>query len=278
MEIPDKTTSLLPFGSSRLVAFLQPLTPMMVTNLKIIFLFLWLLQCGGGSVDVQQKPPIQIALLKEGISIPCQVIFPYMPKYTTFSIFYYWVNSRGQNTSIYSRSENVAVPSGKENRTATISYDYRVTPLHDTSSTGTYYCTVKWNSIQKMGKGVFVLARGTGYVETSSGWGTLITFTVLLAALSMTATALLLWKRKVLCPTRNQLNILRQKVEVQPPSANPPPSPPPVYDSLDAQQVDVYSILDNNTNIPSVGRSPPGKTPKKQATLEESSDTLYENI
>lgn len=34
---------------------------------------------------------------------------------------------------------------------------------------------------------------------------------------------------QVLCPRRNQLNILRQKVETQPPSAIPPP-PPPVYD------------------------------------------------
>lgn len=34
---------------------------------------------------------------------------------------------------------------------------------------------------------------------------------------------------QVLCPKRNQLNILRQKVETQPPSAVPPP-PSPVYD------------------------------------------------
>lgn len=47
MEIPDKPPSLLPFGSSCLVAFLQPLTPIMASNLKVIFLFLWLLQCGG---------------------------------------------------------------------------------------------------------------------------------------------------------------------------------------------------------------------------------------
>lgn len=39
---------------------------------------------------------------------------------------------------------------------------------------------------------------------------------------------------QVLCPRRNQLNILRQKVETQPPSVTPPPPPPPppssVYD------------------------------------------------
>lgn len=34
--------------------------------------------------------------------------------------------------------------------------------------------------------------------------------------------------QQVVCPRRNQLNILRQKVETQPPSASPPP--PPVYD------------------------------------------------
>ncbi|KAM9293811.1 NFAT activation molecule 1 isoform 2-T2 [Morus bassanus] len=265
----------MPFGSLYLVAFLQPLTSIMASNLKVIFLFLWLLQRGGGNVDVQQKPPIQVALLKEGISIPCKVVFPYMPKYTKFSIFYYWINSLGQKTSIYSRSENVDIPSGKENETATISYDHSIMPPVNTTSTGTYYCKVKWNSIEKMGKGVFVLARG--YVEPSHGQEILVTLTALLAALSIATTALLLWKRKVLCPRGNQLNILRQKVETQLPSASPPP-PPPVYDCLDLQQVDVYSVLENNTNDPSPRKSPPGKTPKKQATLEESSDTLYENI
>ncbi|XP_009473529.1 PREDICTED: NFAT activation molecule 1 [Nipponia nippon] len=248
----------------------------MASNLKVIFLFLWLLQCEGGDFGVEQKPPIQVALLKEGISIPCEVKFPYTPKYTKFSIFYYWINSLGQKTSIYNRSENVVIPPGKENETATISYDHGIVPLGNTFSTGTYYCDVKWNGIEKMGKGVFVLARGTGYVETSYEWEILII--IVLAALSIAATVLLLWKRKVLCPRRNQLNILRQKVETQPPSASPPPPPPPLYDCLDLQQVDVYSILENNTNNPSPRKSPPGKTPKKQATLEESFDTFYENI
>ncbi|XP_008929753.2 NFAT activation molecule 1 isoform X2 [Manacus vitellinus] len=277
MEIPDKSPSLLPFGSSCLVVFLQPLTPIMASNLKVIFLFLWLLQCGGENVDVQQKPPIQVALLKEEISIPCKVIFPYMPKYTKFSICYYWINSLGQKTSIYNRSENLPIPSGEENKTAAIPYDHRIVPLEKTSSTGTYYCEVKWNDIQKVGKGVFVLARGTGYIDTSHGWEILVTLTVLLAALSIIATALLLWKRKVLCPRRSQLNILRQKVETQLPSASPPP-PPPVYDSLDVRQIDIYSVLENNTKNPSLKKNPPRKTPQKQATLEESSDTLYENI
>ncbi|NXE77855.1 NFAM1 protein, partial [Cochlearius cochlearius] len=117
-------------------------------------------------------------------------------KYTKFSIVYYWINSLGQETPIYERSEDLPIPSGKENMTAAIAYNHRIMPLEGTSSTGTYYCEVKWNDIQKKGKGVFVLARGTGYVETSYGWEILITLTTLLAALSITATALLLWKRK----------------------------------------------------------------------------------
>ncbi|NXK21977.1 NFAM1 protein, partial [Arenaria interpres] len=117
-------------------------------------------------------------------------------KYTKFSISYYWINSLGQKTSIYHRSENVAIPSGKENQTATISYDHTITSLQTPSSTGTYYCDVKWDDIRIMGKGVFVLARDTGYVETSYGWEVLITLTTLFAVLSITATALLLWKRK----------------------------------------------------------------------------------
>uniref|UniRef100_A0A8B9F250 NFAM1 Ig-like domain-containing protein n=1 Tax=Amazona collaria TaxID=241587 RepID=A0A8B9F250_9PSIT len=227
----------------------------------------WRCPSRGASVNVWQKPPIQVVLLEEGISIPCTVIFPYMPKYTTFSIFYYWINPLGQKTSIYSKLESVTIPPGEENKTATVSYKHIIKPLENTSSTGTYYCDVKWNNIHKMGKGVFVLARGAGYVETSYGWEVLITFTVLLAALSIAATALLLWKRKVLFPKRNQLNILTQKVETQPPSAVPPP-PSPVYDCLDLQQVDVYSILKDNTNNPSPRKSPPGKVRAEVLLLE----------
>ncbi|NXQ49797.1 NFAM1 protein, partial [Catharus fuscescens] len=154
-------------------------------------------------------------------------------KYTKFSIYYYRINSLDQKTSIYNSSKNVDIPSGKQNTTATIHYNYSITPLGNTASTGTYYCEVKWSDTQKKGNGVFVLVRDTGYVNTSYGWEILVTLTVLLAVLSITATALLLWKRKassnpVLCPRKNQPNILRQNVETQLPSASP--LPPPVYD------------------------------------------------
>nr|XP_013802786.1 PREDICTED: NFAT activation molecule 1 [Apteryx mantelli mantelli] len=254
------------------------LDPIMASNLRVIFLFLWSLQCGGGQVNVQQRPPIQVALLKEKVSIPCKVTFPYMMKYTKFSIIYYWINSVGKKTFIYNKSVEIHIPPGEENRTTTQSYNYKTMPLESTSFTGTYYCEVKWNDIAKMGGGIFVLVRDAGYIQTSYTWEILITLTALLAALSITGTALLLWKRKVVCPGRNQLlNIPRHKMETQPPSANPAPATP-IYDCLDSQQVDVYSVLGSNTEKLSCRRSPPMKTPKKQGTLEESFDTLYENI
>uniref|UniRef100_A0A669Q8T9 NFAM1 Ig-like domain-containing protein n=1 Tax=Phasianus colchicus TaxID=9054 RepID=A0A669Q8T9_PHACC len=257
--------------------FQEPFDLTMGSNLKVIFLFLRLLHYGGGDVSVQQKPLIQVALLKEKVSIPCEVIFPYNLKYTTFTIFYYWINAWDQEVSIYNKKEQVDIPPGKENKTAIKSYNYKTMPLESTSSTGTYYCKVQWNDIQIKGKGVFVLVRGTGYAQTSYGREILITFTTLLAALSITATALLVWKRKILCPKKNQLNIRRQKTETQPPSASPP-TPSPVYDCLDSQQVEVYSVLENNTKIPEHRTSLPGKTPKEEETLEEYGDTLYENI
>ncbi|NXV71850.1 NFAM1 protein, partial [Atlantisia rogersi] len=117
-------------------------------------------------------------------------------KYTNFLISYFWVNSLGQKTSIYSTQRNVIIPSGQENKTAMLSYDHVIMSPENTFSTGTYYCKVKWNDIQQMGKGVYILARGSGYVETSHRWEILITLSALLAALSITTTALLLWKRK----------------------------------------------------------------------------------
>uniref|UniRef100_A0A8C2Y9R3 NFAM1 Ig-like domain-containing protein n=1 Tax=Coturnix japonica TaxID=93934 RepID=A0A8C2Y9R3_COTJA len=98
--------------------------------------------------------------LTRAISIPCEVVFPYTPKYTRFTIFYYWINALDQEVSIYSKKQEVDIPPGKENMTAIISYDYETKPLESISSTGTYYCKVQWDDIQIKGKGVFVLVRG----------------------------------------------------------------------------------------------------------------------
>ncbi|KFR11040.1 hypothetical protein N306_07398, partial [Opisthocomus hoazin] len=149
-------------------------------------------------------------------------------KYTKFAISYYWINSLGQKTSIYSRSENVDIPSGKENQTATIPYNYRIMPFENTPSTGTYYCEVKWNDIQEKGKGVFVLARGG---VRAAGFDLALVFSSSLGRWCFLHMChLVSCPEQVLCPRRNRVNILRQKVETQPPPASPPPPPPPVYD------------------------------------------------
>lgn len=114
----------------------------------------------GGDLSVQQKPVIQVALLKEKVSIPCEVTFLYTMKYTRFTIFYYWINAQDQEVSIYNKKEQVDIPPGKENKTAIRSYSHETKPLESTSSTGTYYCKVEWDGIQIKGKGVFVLVRG----------------------------------------------------------------------------------------------------------------------
>lgn len=120
---------------------------------------LTIITLAGGDVKVQQNPLIQVALLKEEVSIPCEVTFLYTLKYTKFSIFYYWFNSSGQRTSIYNREENVQIPPGKENTSITKSYNHKTMPLESHSS-GTYYCEVQWSDIQKMGNGVYILVRG----------------------------------------------------------------------------------------------------------------------
>uniref|UniRef100_A0A8C4J9H7 NFAM1 Ig-like domain-containing protein n=1 Tax=Dromaius novaehollandiae TaxID=8790 RepID=A0A8C4J9H7_DRONO len=139
------------------VPYFLSLSPSILIDVRWL---LTIITLAGGQVNVQQRPPIRVALLKEEVSIPCKVTFPYIMKYTKFSVFYYWINLVGKKTFIYSKSVKIQIPPGEENRTTTQSYDHKTTPLESTSFTGTYYCEVKWDHIVKVGSGVFVLARG----------------------------------------------------------------------------------------------------------------------
>ncbi|KGL76417.1 NFAT activation molecule 1, partial [Tinamus guttatus] len=117
-------------------------------------------------------------------------------KYTKFSICYYWINSVGKKTFIDRKVLDIPIPPGEENKTTTRSYSHKTMPLESTSFTGTYYCEVIWDDTVKMGAGVFVLATDAVYIQTSYRWEILLTFTTIFAALSITGTGLLLWKRK----------------------------------------------------------------------------------
>ncbi|OXB70052.1 UNVERIFIED_CONTAM: hypothetical protein H355_012609, partial [Colinus virginianus] len=225
-----------------------------------------------GDVSVQQKPLIQVALLKEKVSIPCEVIFPYTLKYTRFTVFYYWINAWDQEVSIYNKKEQVDIPPGEENKTAIKSYSHKTKPLESTSSTGTYYCKVQWDDIQIKGKGVFVLVRGivSTYIYSVKLPSAITTTESVHAFLCENYVADAdLWLQGTPGFSTHRDSEIEHRVAAVGRPANL---------CLDSQQVEVYSVLKNNTKIPEHRKSPPDKTPKKQGTLEEYSDTLYENI
>ncbi|XP_024068884.1 NFAT activation molecule 1 [Terrapene carolina triunguis] len=290
----------------------------MAASLNAIFLLLWLLQRGGWQVagqkvSVKQTPLIQVAFANEKVSMKCLVSYPYMKEYTTFTIHYYWVNSEGKRVTIKNCPVSEAIPTGQMNQTTEKDYPHTIGPSENPPATGTYYCEAVWKSTTEKGNGVFILVRDTGYREPSPGtWKFLIALTTILTILSITGTALLLWKRKlVVCPGRWP-DVLQRcpnlSTGAQAPSGSSEPSGS-IYTCLESHQAEVYSVLEDNMNSLSLEKNPTatlqdmnisqpdrvedrnedcGKTGKKkkkkkekksqQETLEEPFDTLYENI
>ncbi|CAM5083940.1 unnamed protein product [Eretmochelys imbricata] len=246
----------------------------MVSSLNAIFLLLWLLQRGGRQVagqkvSVKQTPLIQVAFANEEVSVNCLVSYPYMKEYTTFTIHYYWVNSQGKTATIKNSLVSEAIPPGRTNQTTEKDYPHTIGPPGNPSATGTYYCEAKWTSITITGKGVFILFRDTGYREPSpSAWKFLIALTTILTILSITETALLLWKRKIChlvsCPKlvvcRGRCPDVLQRCPdlstgTQAPSGSSEPSGS-IYTCLESHQAEVYSVLENNMNSLSLETNP----------------------
>ncbi|KAM7182478.1 NFAT activation molecule 1 isoform 2-T2 [Macrochelys suwanniensis] len=246
----------------------------MASSLNAIFLLLWLLQHGGRpvagqKVSVKQTPLIQVAFANEEVSMKCLVSYPYMKEYITFTIHYYWVNSQGQRVAIKSYSVSEKIPAGQTNQTTEKDYPHTVGSLENPPATGTYYCEAKWTSTTKKGNGVFILVRDTGYREPSPGtWKFLIALTTILTILSITETALLLWKRKtchsvpcpklVVCPGRCP-GVLERCPDLstgaQAPSGSSEPSGS-FYTCLESHQAEIYSVLEDNTNSLSLEANP----------------------
>ncbi|XP_019370426.1 PREDICTED: NFAT activation molecule 1 [Gavialis gangeticus] len=280
----------------------------MASNTNIIFLFLWLLQHGEGrQVEVQQEPLIQVAFANEQVLMTCVVSFPRTTQYSSFIGSCYLLNSKGQRTTIKTYPISVPIPAGQENQTAKESYRCDIEPFK--AASGTYYCEANWTRVTQKGHGTFVLVRDTGYLETSSiTWRFLVTLTTVLAILSITATALLLWKRKVVCPKRSQPQS-SPDLGVRAPATSGSSEPSgSIYTCLESHQPDIYSVLENDTHSPAPENSPTAKpkstnsepardrhrsedcekagrkkkkmrdTAPKQETPEEIFDTLYENI
>ncbi|XP_034630841.1 NFAT activation molecule 1 [Trachemys scripta elegans] len=246
----------------------------MASSLNAIFLLLWLLQRGGRQVagqkvSVKQTPLIQVAFANENVSMKCLVSYPYMKEYTTFTIYYYWVNSEGKRVTIKNFSVSEAIPTGQMNQTTEKDYPYTIGPSENPPATGTYYCEARWKSTTEKGNGVFILVRDTGYREPSPGtWKFLIALTTILTILSITGTALLLWKRKtchlvscpklVVCPGRCP-DVLQRCPDLstgaQAPSGSSEPSGS-IYTCLESHQAEVYSVLEDNTNSLSLEKNP----------------------
>ncbi|XP_065279935.1 NFAT activation molecule 1 [Emys orbicularis] len=246
----------------------------MASSLNAIFLLLWLLQRGGRQVagqkvSVKQTPLIQVAFANEKVSMKCLVSYPYMKEYTTFTIHYYWVNSEGKRVTIDNRSVSEAIPTGQMNQTTEKDYPHTIGPSENPPATGTYYCEAVWKSTTEKGNGVFILVRDTGYREPSPGtWKFLIALTTILTILSITGTALLLWKRKtchvvscpklVVCPGRCP-DVLQRcpnlNTGAQAPSGSSEPSGS-IYTCLESHQAEVYSVLEDNTNSLSLEKNP----------------------
>ncbi|XP_050810764.1 NFAT activation molecule 1 [Gopherus flavomarginatus] len=246
----------------------------MASSLNAIFLLLWLLQrggwqVGGQKVSVKQTPLIQVAFANEKVSMKCLVSYPYMNEYTTFTIDYYWVNSEGKIVTINNYSVSETIPTGQMNQTTEKDYPHTVGTPENPPATGTYYCKANWRSKTETGNGVFILVRDTGYREPSpSMWKFLIALTSILTILSITETALLLWKRKichlvscpklVVCPGRCP-DVLQRcpdlSTEAQAPSGSSEPSGS-IYTCLESHQAEVYSVLEDNTNSLSLEKNP----------------------
>ncbi|XP_006120564.1 NFAT activation molecule 1 [Pelodiscus sinensis] len=285
----------------------------MASSLNVIFLLLGFLQFRGWQVAglkvKQQDSLVQVAFPNEEVSMKCLVSYPYMKEYTSFSIRYYRMDSKGKSFIPTSRKVSEQIPPGKENQTVEMTYEQKIGPLKNSAATGTYYCEVMWKSTTKTGNGVFILVRDKGYTEpTYNLWKFLIALTTILAILSITETALLLWKRKVRCPVRSRFQmhpVLNTGAQVPAESSEPSGS---VYTCLESHQAEVYSVLENDTKSLSLEKNPTakvqdmissqpdtvgsrnenyektGKRKKKkekksqQETPEVLSDALYENI
>ncbi|KYO17446.1 NFAT activation molecule 1 isoform B [Alligator mississippiensis] len=212
----------------------------------------------GGQVEVQQESLIQVAFANEQVLMTCLVSFPRTTHYSSFIGSCYLLNSKGQRTTIKTCSISVPIPAGQENQTAKESYRCDIEPYK--AASGTYYCEANWTSLTQKGHGTFVLVRDTGYLEHSPiTWTCLVTLTTLLAALSITTTALLLWKRKVVCPKRSQpqsFPVLGVRAPATSGSSEPSGS---IYTCLESHQPDIYSVLENDTHSPIPENSPTAK-------------------
>lgn len=102
-------------------------------------------------------PPIVVSLANKDISFSCQITYPYIPEFKTFTVNFFHVDLQGQESSEEPTGCQPGV--GVENQTSTTECHVTAT-LPSASATGTYYCSVHWPSSTVRGTGTFILVRG----------------------------------------------------------------------------------------------------------------------
>ncbi|XP_042323708.1 NFAT activation molecule 1 [Sceloporus undulatus] len=255
----------------------------MASDLSIVILLLWGVQCGAESLDVQDTSLIQIAFANETVKPTCKITMICKPEYANFTISYYRSDLEGKEITIY-KYDYKTQPACSVNTTFTTRYKLQITPTRHASVTGTYYCKVAWKpSTIRRGNGTFILFREKGYFlaeKTSTIWICLITVIILLAALSIVGTVLLAWKREVVWPWKNHVKKCPDKRSTPQHISSSLEPPESMYTDLQPHQPDIYIDFQKNLSNPSyTGMS---KTKDIQGEIqdvyENNSTDVYENI
>ncbi|XP_066490252.1 NFAT activation molecule 1 [Tiliqua scincoides] len=250
----------------------------MVFSLNIVILLLQVLQCKG-AVSVQQDHLIQTAFANEQVNTTCKATFPYKPEYLQFQIIYYRIDSTGNEVTVNTLPVSEMIPPGQENNTATKTYHLHIKPTAHASITDTYYCKAQWHKEIREGFGTFILFRDKGYTEPLfTMLVCLVVITIILAVLSIMGTALLFWKRQVVCPEkcRHVKKCPSQGLEPKHPSGSSE-SPGSIYTDLEPRQSGVYFVIKKDKGKSSFRKMPAAEV-SQQETQREISDIVYENL
>ncbi|XP_004700752.2 NFAT activation molecule 1 [Echinops telfairi] len=207
-----------------------------------------------------------VTLTNKAISFGCKITYPYTPRYKSFNVSYFHMDRQSQRSP---KKHSDCQPSqGRENQTHTV--ECRITVLLlEASATGTYYCSVQWPKDIKVGNGTFILVRDSGYREPprTSQRLLLLSFTGLLAVLSVLGTALLLWKKKQM-----------QVGGKQPASRSKQPPSESIYTSLQHRETQVYAFIESEASNPPSTRSPLSQKEGPRVNTEEELGLVYENL
>nr|XP_028603690.1 NFAT activation molecule 1 [Podarcis muralis] len=252
----------------------------MASSLYTVIILLWTLQ-DGGTLHVYNDRLIKIAFANEEINAICKTNIMYKPDYTKFILSYYRIDSESKEITVMQSLQSVEIPPGRENKSETLIYPFKIKPFMHSSVSGTYYCKALWilkNQVRR-GNGTFILFREKGYTEPPlTMWVCLITITIILTVASIMGTVLLFWKREwrqiKKCPAQRPA----------PPHTSGSSEPPePSYVELGPREPDVYFAINKSTDSPLHKKVPAVKV-SRQITqeitdvYENNTADLYENI